>query len=127
QEAIGWWDRAGVLATGGGLVFQGTDSGYLRAYDAANGEQLLNLQIGTSIIAAPISYAIDGEQYIAFLAGWGGGGWFSPYEHSAVREYGNQGRIIALKLGGGAVPLPTPIGDIAPIPEPPTQDATPEQ
>lgn len=127
QEAIGWWDRAGVLATAGGLIFQGTDSGFINAYDANSGAQVLNLEIGTSIIAAPISYAIDGEQYIAFMAGWGGGGWFSPYEHSAVRKYGNQGRIIALKLGGGAVPLPNPVDEVAPIPEPPEQTGTAEQ
>lgn len=127
QEGIGWWDRGGVLSTAGGLVFQGTDTGFMNAFDAETGEQLLNLEIGTSIIAAPISYEIDGEQYIAFTAGWGGGGWFAPHDTSAVIKYGNQNRIIALKLNGGDVVLPELASAVEPIPEPPEQTGTPEQ
>ena len=118
-ENEGWWDRAGVLATAGGLVFQGTDSGYMRIYDETSGDMLHEIFIGSSIIAAPVSYSVDGEQYIAFLTGWGGGGWFAPHPTSAVIDYGNQGRIIGLKLGGGEVPLPELLSDIEPIPEPP--------
>lgn len=127
QEASGFWDRAGVLATAGNLVFQGTDTGYLKAYNAATGEEVLNLHIGTSIIAAPMTYAIDGEQYIAVMAGWGGGGWFAPHETSAVVEYGNEGRIIAFRLGGAQVPIPQPVSEAEPIPEPPEQFGTPDQ
>ena len=122
-ENEGWWDRAGVLSTAGGLVFQGTDSGYLRAYNQDNGERVLNLHIGSSIIAAPVSYMVDDIQYIAFLTGWGGGGWFAPHPSSAVIEYGNQGRIIALKLGGDEVPLPDLVSEIEPIPEPPVENS----
>lgn len=119
QQNEGWWDRGGVLSTAGGLVFQGTDSGFLRAFDAATGERLLNLEVGTSIIAAPITYEIDGVQYIAVLAGWGGGGWFAPHPTSAVVRYGNQGRILAFRLDGGPVALPEPVSALPPIPEPP--------
>lgn len=119
QQNEGWWDRGGVLSTAGGLVFQGTDSGFLRAFDAATGERLLNLEVGTSIIAAPVTYEIDGVQYIAVIAGWGGGGWFAPHPTSAVIRYGNQGRILAFRLDGGPVTLPEPVSAIAPIPEPP--------
>jgi quinohemoprotein ethanol dehydrogenase len=114
----GWWDRAGVLATAGGLVFQGTDSGYLKAFNQNTGEEVLNLQVGTSIIAAPISYSIDGVQYIAVNAGWGGGGWFAPHASSAVVKYGNQNRILAFKLDGGAVPIPAEVSAATPLPEP---------
>lgn len=127
QENEGWWDRAGVLATAGGLVFQGTDSGYLRAYNQATGERVLNLFIGSSIIAAPVTYTVDGEQYIAFNTGWGGGGWFAPHETSAVIQYGNQNRTIALKLGGGDVPIPEPVSEVGPIPEPPVANTAPEE
>src|SRR5690606_15899697 len=120
QEAVGFWDRAGVMATRD-LVFQGTDTGHLRAFNAETGEEVLNIEIGTSIIAAPMSYEVDGVQYIAVQAGWGGGGWFAPYETSAVRKYGNDNRIIAFKLDGGPVPLPTPLAEAPPIPEPPQQ------
>ncbi len=121
-ENEGWWDRAGVLSTAGGLVFQGTDSGYLRVYHELTGELVHEIFIGSSIIAAPVSYSINNEQYIAFLTGWGGGGWFAPHPTSAVIKYGNQGRIIALKLGGGEVPLPDLVSEIGPIPEPPVQN-----
>ncbi|HTR00991.1 MAG TPA: PQQ-dependent dehydrogenase, methanol/ethanol family, partial [Candidatus Acidoferrum sp.] len=127
HENEGWWDRAGVLSTAGGLVFQGTDSGYLKAFNEKTGEEVLNLHVGTSIIAAPISYMVDGVQYIAVNAGWGGGGWFAPHDSSAVIKYGNQNRIIAFKLDGVAVTLPAEASKIGPLPEPPVaNDAKPE-
>jgi outer membrane protein assembly factor BamB len=127
QENIGFWDRGGVLATAGGLVFQGQDTGHLKAFDAETGAEVLNLEVGTSIIAAPMTYTVDGEQYIAVMAGWGGGGWFAPHDTSAVVRYGNDGRILAFRLGGGDVPKPAPLTDIEPIPEPPPQFGSPEQ
>jgi quinohemoprotein ethanol dehydrogenase len=127
-ESEGWWDRAGVLSTAGGIVFQGTDSGYLRAYDADTGDELLNLFIGSSIIAAPITYKMDGEQFLLVTTGWGGGGWFAPHPTSAVLKYGNQGRFIALKLGGEEVPLPDEVSALGPLPEPPVANtADPER
>lgn len=124
QEGSGWWDRAGVLATSGGLVFQGTDTGFLRAFDKNTGEELLNLEVGTSIMAAPITYEIDGVQYLAVQAGWGGGGWFAPHPTSAVITRGNANRIIAFKLGGAAPVLPPQVSAREPIPEPPPQTAS---
>lgn len=119
QETEGWWDRAGVLSTAGGLVFQGTDTGYLRAYNQDTGEQVLNLFVGSSIIAAPVTYTIDGEQYLAVQTGWGGGGWFAPHSTSAVIKYGNRNRLLAFKLNSGAVSIPAEVSAIAPIAEPP--------
>jgi quinohemoprotein ethanol dehydrogenase len=127
QEGVGFWDRAGVLATGGNLVFQGTDTGHLKAFNAGTGQELLDLDVGTSIVAAPMTYAVDGVQYIALMAGWGGGGWFAPHETSAVVRYGNAGRVIAFRLDGGQVPLPAPLTSAGPIPEPPAQFGTAEQ
>tara|TARA_A100001391_G_scaffold78331_1_gene50582 strand:- start:42751 stop:44823 length:2073 start_codon:yes stop_codon:yes gene_type:complete len=65
--------NGGVLATAGGLVFAGNTARELVAYDAANGEELWSFDAQTAVIAPPISYAIDGVQYIAVLSGWGGG------------------------------------------------------
>ncbi|MBN1240859.1 MAG: c-type cytochrome, partial [Gammaproteobacteria bacterium] len=121
QEGVGWWDRGGVLATAGGLVFQGTDSGHFRAYDAESGETLLDIEVGTSIMAAPMTYSVDGVQYVAVMAGWGGGGWFAPHDTSAVIRYGNAGRIVAFRLDGGETPLPEPADAIGPIPRPPVE------
>ena len=58
-----------MLATAGDLVFQGTTWGELRAYDAATGALAWQADTGTGIIAPPVSYELDGEQYIAVVAG----------------------------------------------------------
>lgn len=59
----------GVLATAGGLVFTGEGTGFLRAFDAENGAPLWQFQCGAGVNAPPISYQIDGTQYIAVAAG----------------------------------------------------------
>jgi alcohol dehydrogenase (cytochrome c) len=59
----------GVLATAGGLVFSGDAEGYLIALDAKTGKPLWRFQTGGTVIAPPISYALNGRQYIAVAAG----------------------------------------------------------
>jgi quinohemoprotein ethanol dehydrogenase len=96
----------GVLSTAGNLVVQGDSSGFVHVYSASTGASLAHLEVGTSIMAAPISYAVDGVQYIAVMAGLGGAaGWEFPLSSAAYR-YGNAGRIMTFKLGGGKTPLP---------------------
>ena len=119
-----WWDRPGVLATAGGLVFQGTGTGHFRAYDADTGKLLKDIDIGTSVVAAPMSYEIDGVQYVALMAAWGGGGWSFSHPKSAFYERGNEGRIIAFKLDGGETPKPPLLPKTGPIPEPPPLTAS---
>ncbi len=63
---------AGVLTTAGGLVFTGDAEGFLSAYDAETGDVLWNFQCGSGHRASPVTYAIDGRQYLAVCAGWGG-------------------------------------------------------
>ncbi|MGB5238366.1 MAG: PQQ-dependent dehydrogenase, methanol/ethanol family [Flavobacteriaceae bacterium] len=65
--------NGGVLTTAGDLVFQGTADGRLMAYRAQDGETLWEYNIGSGIIAPPISYEVDGKQYISVAVGWGGG------------------------------------------------------
>ncbi len=65
--------NAGVLSTKD-LVFQGTAEGYFVAYDADKGSELWRYNVRSGVIAAPISYEIDGKQYITVVAGWGGVG-----------------------------------------------------
>ncbi len=62
----------GVMTTAGGLVFYGTPEGYLKAFDAKTGEELWKFNVGTGIVAPPIAWEQDGEQYIGVAAGWGG-------------------------------------------------------
>lgn len=115
----------GVLTTAGNLVFQGKSSGELEIRNAASGELLHSIFIGTGIMAAPMTYVIDGEQYVAMMAGLGGGGFFRFPHYSAAATRSNQGRLIAFKLGG----TKAPIAAIEPrkvLPTPPKPMGTPE-
>ncbi|HSD10302.1 MAG TPA: c-type cytochrome, partial [Candidatus Binatia bacterium] len=61
-----------TLASSGNLVFQGTSDGRFVAYSADRGENLWETVTGTGIIAGPMSYEVDGVQYVSVSAGWGG-------------------------------------------------------
>jgi alcohol dehydrogenase (cytochrome c) len=60
---------AGVLATGGGVLFAGSREGNLLALDSRSGKLLWKFQAGSDINSSPMSYAIDGQQYIGLAAG----------------------------------------------------------
>jgi len=66
-----FWN-GGTLTTAGNLVFQGTADGRFLAYSADKGEKLWELLLGTGIIASPVTYELDGVQYVSIMAGWGG-------------------------------------------------------
>ncbi|MDB5661718.1 MAG: quinohemoprotein alcohol dehydrogenase [Sphingomonas bacterium] len=120
-ELSGWWDRGAPLATAGGLVFQGTDTGHFNVYDAKSGTLLKSIFTGTSTIAAPMTYRIGGVQYVAIAAAWGGGGWGFPHKSSAQYQRGNDGRIIVFRLDGGKTPVPDKLPPFPPIPPAPPQ------
>lgn len=63
----------GMLATASGLVFSGAADGTLYAFDANTGAVKWSFQTSSGIVAPPVAYRIDGKEYIALLAGWGGG------------------------------------------------------
>ena len=117
----GWQDRGGVLTTASGLLFQGNLAGQLRVFDKASGKLLKTIETGTSILAAPMTYKVNGVQYVAVMAAWGGGGYPYVPRYSAAYQRGNQGRIMVFKLDGGAVPIPPllPAPEVAA--EPPAQ------
>ncbi len=64
---------SGVLATGGGVVFSGDLDRYFSAHDQDNGDELWRVRLSDVPNSAPISYAVDGKQYVAITAGQGGG------------------------------------------------------
>jgi PQQ-dependent dehydrogenase (methanol/ethanol family) len=70
KEKLPLW--AGVLATHGGLVFTGTGDGFLKGFDAKTGEELWKFQTGSGIVSPPITWEMDGEQYIGVTSGYGG-------------------------------------------------------
>ena len=57
------------MTTAGGLVFYGNQHGDLKAVNAATGEVLWTFDVGTGILQSPITYAADGKQYLAVVAG----------------------------------------------------------
>jgi quinohemoprotein ethanol dehydrogenase len=118
----------GVMSTAGNLVFQGRGSGELWVYAADSGKVLTVIKTGSHIMAAPTTYAINGEQFVAVQAGYGGTaitvGPMPP--SSAARKYQNTNRIIAFKLNGGAVPTPAARVE-APFAKPPATTATQAQ
>jgi quinohemoprotein ethanol dehydrogenase len=123
QTATSW--DGGVLATAGGLVFQGDANGNLIAYSADTGARLVSIAMGSSMMAAPMTYRVHGTQYIAIVAGYGGNAVIlgAPLDQaSAAYRYGNDGRIIALKIGGPLPPLPKLVTD-PPLPELPPRPA----
>jgi quinohemoprotein ethanol dehydrogenase len=101
------------------LVFQGTRTGYFNVHDAKTGEKLKSIFTGNGIMAAPTTYSIDGEQYVAVMAAYGGAETSGYLPDAAIYQYENKARIIAFKLGGGETPLPPKVKPIK-TPAPPT-------
>jgi quinohemoprotein ethanol dehydrogenase len=95
--------NGGALATAGDLVFFGTGRATLAAYRASDGRLLFETPTGTGVVAPPISYGVGGEQYVAVLAGLGGGlAMASGDPPPETVASGNAGRVLAWKLGGTA-------------------------
>jgi quinohemoprotein ethanol dehydrogenase len=94
---------AGVLATAGNLVFQGhsrdVQMGSLAAHRADTGEQVWSFDTPNAVITAPVSYSVDGEQYILAATGAGGGSIIAAPQVMRQRQ---MGRLVAFKLDGTA-------------------------
>jgi len=100
--------NGGVLATAGGLVWQGTGTGFFKAMRASDGKELWSSWLQTGVLAAPMTYSIKGRQYVAVLAGCGG------VYGSACRMVDKDGRrpnldrLLVFALGGKAKLPPAP-------------------
>ena len=70
KEKLPLW--AGVLTTKGNLVFTGTGDGYLKAFDAKSGKEVWKFQTGSGIVSVPVTWEMDGEQYVGVASGYGG-------------------------------------------------------
>ncbi|MBT4521046.1 MAG: PQQ-dependent dehydrogenase, methanol/ethanol family [Halieaceae bacterium] len=101
QETMPTTLSAGVLSTAAGLVFQGRGDATFLAYDANNGKTLWQVATNTPIVAPPVSFSIEDEQFIAVSTGMGGGSLAfnpSPYE--------NDGHMLVFSLQGKATMPP---------------------
>jgi len=101
--------NGGALATAGNLVFEGTGLGQFEALRATTGEKLWSASTESGVTAGPISYSVNGEQYVAVLVGWGG---VLPLAAGEVAlqspRMANVPRLLAFKLGGKANLPPAP-------------------
>ena len=114
--------NGGTLTTGGNLVFQGGGDGRFVAYRADTGAKVWEMNVGSAINAAPITYEIDNTQYVAVMAGYGGAMRVVAPEPPVV-----PGRLLAFRLGGNATlapltttTLPTPSAIPVPAASPET-------
>jgi quinohemoprotein ethanol dehydrogenase len=124
DHSLSW--NGGLLSTAGNLVFQGRADGKFAAYTADTGKLVWEFPVNVGIIAAPVSYTIDGEQYVSVVAGWGGA---FALASGVPRHHDNamtEGRILTFKLGA-QTELPAPDVVYKEIPEPPELPSTSEQ
>jgi quinohemoprotein ethanol dehydrogenase len=115
----GPWN-GGVLTTAGNLLVEGNEDGNFVVYRATTGEKLWQMPIGTGAVAGPITYSVDGEQYLAVSAGWAGSLVIIGGGLSAIHD--TPTRMLVFKLGGGT-PLPIPEPRVMPPPPPRTAAA----
>ncbi|MBY0393444.1 MAG: PQQ-dependent dehydrogenase, methanol/ethanol family, partial [Novosphingobium sp.] len=120
-NTAGWQDRAGVLTTASGLLIHGDVGGRLYVRETKTGKVLKTIETGTPIMAAPMTYQVNGVQYVAVMAGWGGGGFPFVPRYAAAYDRGNMNRLLVFKLGGGKVTLPPLLPPLEVAPEPPAQ------
>lgn len=88
-----------IVTTAGGLMMQGHPDGLLHIMDARDGRTLWTFQTGAGVHTSPITYEVDGEQYVAVLAG----GQYYPYADSPKGDH-----LWAFKLGGSVPPAKAP-------------------
>jgi alcohol dehydrogenase (cytochrome c)/quinohemoprotein ethanol dehydrogenase len=119
--------NGGLLSTAGNLVFQGSAGGNFAAFTADTGRKLWQVPVQTGVIAAPMTYTIGGEQYVALMAGWGGVWTLSPGVLSDKSgRVPNISRLIVFKLGARGKLPPAPAMRRPPL-DPPPVSGTPAQ
>lgn len=114
-EHDGPWN-GGILSTAGGLVFQGKVNGDFAAYSAQDGRRLWSMNLKAGVAAPPVTWELDGEQYVTVATGWGSAfalaaGFFFEREIPPAL-----GRVVTFRLGGrGSIPDPElPVVDRTP-------------
>jgi alcohol dehydrogenase (cytochrome c) len=95
-KTVNW---GGVLATAGGLVFNGgTADREIHAFDAKSGKLLWEFPLNSGVIAPPSTFMLDGKQYLALNVGWGGDG--MGIQSSLARQFPGQGFAGDVPQGG---------------------------
>jgi quinohemoprotein ethanol dehydrogenase len=118
--------NGGTLSTAGNLVFQGTADGRVVAYAADTGKKLWDQQVSSGAVAGPVTYLVDGEQYVAFNVGWGGA---FPITFGALAyrtEVVPDSNLYVFKLGG-KTPMPEVKRRKMDLPSPPPVTANAQE
>ena len=92
ENAAPLW--GGVMATGGGLVWTGNPEGYLMAINDETGEVVWQFQTGSGVVGQPVTWEMDGVQYVSVASGWGGAVPLWGGEVAAQVNYLNQGGMV---------------------------------
>ena len=106
--------NGGILSTAGDLVFQGMGNGTFAAYDADNGDALWQYQSNSAVLAGPMTYELDGEQYIAVAQGTGGAVMLTIGDN-LKRNTVNQNKLLIFKLGDFGLTKSVPDESLAAI------------
>jgi quinohemoprotein ethanol dehydrogenase len=110
----------GVLATAGDLVFQGSVAGFFDAYDAATGGRVWSFDAKAPVFAPPMSYSVNGRQYVSVLTGLGtSAGIYGPaLQRFGVDPRSQARRVLSFALDGKATLPPRPAAEPAIIEDP---------
>jgi quinohemoprotein ethanol dehydrogenase len=110
--------NGGILSTGGNLVFEGTSAAEFAAYRDDTGQKLWSFPAQAGVMASPVSYELDGVQYVAVMAGWGG-----SLAAGARNDSNGPSHLLVFKLGAHGQLAPVPPYEPPPI-DPPAQTET---
>ncbi len=125
-ELGGPWN-GGMMATAGGLLFQGTAAGDFNAYDVRDGRKLWSFPAQSGIVAPPITYSVGGKQYVSVVVGWGG---VYPLLLGELAKKSNdrpnRSRVLTFALDGKAM-LPDQAPLATDFPPPPPSFGTDQQ
>ncbi len=119
--------NGGILSTAGNLILQGNAEGHMVAYSADRGEALWDFDAQTGIVAPPVTFRRDGEQYFAVVAGWGGSFGLIQGADDDSGPAPNYSRLLVFKLNGEASLPQAPARPQHLDFTPPKMSATPEQ
>lgn len=98
----GYYSSSGLLSTASDLVFQGNLAGKFNAVSARSGELLWSDDVQAGVMASPMTYEIEGEQYLTVMQGWGGETGLPFGVVSGPQNMINVSRVLTYKLGGNA-------------------------
>lgn len=118
----GPWN-GGILSTAGNLLFQGNVVGEFAAFNASTGDKLWSFDSQTGITAGPVTFRINGEQYVSVAVGWGTVIAMLAGPATELMGIQNKSRVLTFKLNGSAK-LPPPATPARVLAEPPASTAS---